>query len=471
MPGQGVYITFFDPGEPPGRALPPFGPLIGVVVRPKALVAERKSLEIPDDPTLSIARWLEAQLEYHRATGEEADGKKRSRMRVSAADGVFLRFVSFGVPGQGQALREIGPYAAVEVGGGDVQADGVVIAVRASNGATWELTPEAGAALAGERRSDIGFRSRTTSYNPGVDPRPTSAAPRPTVAPIVASPARGVESPPAELEQSRMLRERRDKEERERIERVQLDQERMDRERIEQEQIEEDSIGREMREHARIERERANEVVRMRREEEERQPRVAAAAPLATPLTSRVGGRPTAAKASEIEYAPDPLWWRLRYFLGGLLVLSVVMYVLIVVRGGVGVPGASQSVRTVGVGETIHGPRWDYVLNAVSRAPAVGASTAARGGYVVVRLAVTNKGAEGSEPLPGGFELVDSTGRRYSAESERSAVYASPSDLTWPTTFPVGRPVAVPLVFDVGTAAQGLELAIADAPQARIRIR
>jgi hypothetical protein len=460
VPGQGVYITFFDPGESPGRALPPFGPLIGVVVRPKALVAERKSLEIPDDPALSIARWLEAQLEYHRATGEEANGKRRSRMRLTAADGVFLRFVSFGAPGQGQALREIGPYAAVVISEADVQADGVVIAVRRSNDlATWELTPEAGAALGGQRKPDIGFRSRATSYNPKVDARPTSPPPQTSVAPVVApgvaKPTPAVVSPPAE-----------------RIERARLDQERMDRERVEQEQIEEDRAGRELREHARIERERANEVVRMRREEDERRPTVTKVAASATPLTSRAATRPTKASAgpSEIEYAPDPLWWRLRYVLGGLLVLSVIMYALILVRGGFNLPGASASVRTVGVGETIHGPRWDYVLNNVSREPSIGTSTA-RGIYVVVRLAVTNKGVEGSEPSPTGFEIVDSVGRRYAAEAQRAAVYATQTTFVWPTTFPAGRPVALPLVFDVDPAAQGLELIIADALQARMRIR
>jgi hypothetical protein len=484
VPEQGLYITFFDPGESPGRALPPFGPLIGVVVRPKELVAERKSSEIPSDPELSIARWLEAQLEYHRATGEESGGRKRSKMRLSATDGVFLRFAGTGAPGQGQALSEIGPYAAVVVGEDDVQADGIVIALRKPNDhAMWELTPAAGPTLAGERKADIGFRSRTTSYNPAVQTAPKSPPARPTAQPVVASPTvagptRGVVSPSAEVEQARIARERaaetldRERIEKARLEKARLDQERLERERIEQDQVENDRIGRELREHARIERARAEEVVRMRREEDLRRPQRAEVAPQATPLISRAAARPTqaASAASAIEYAPDPLWWRLRYFLGGLLLLSLVMYVLILVRGGFSLPGSVVSVRTVGVGETIHGPRWDYTLNSVSRTTVLGTSSPT-GVYVVVRLAVINKGAEGSEPLPSGFQIVDSAGRRYSAESERGAVYASQSTFIWPATFPAGQVVALPLVFDVDPAAQGLELAIADAPQARIRVR
>ena len=73
--------------------------------------------------------------------------------------------------------------------------------------------------------------------------------------------------------------------------------------------------------------------------------------------------------------------------------------------------------------------------------------------------------------FPGGFAIIDSAGRQYAAESERSKAYTSQTDFIWPPTFPVGRPITLPLVFDVDPAAQGLELVIFDVPQTRIRIR
>jgi hypothetical protein len=471
--GPGVYVTFFDPRESPGRALPPFGPLVDVVVRSHKLVAERRSSDIPTDPGLSIARWLEAQLEYHRATGEEAGGRKRSKMRLTAPDGLFLRFVTFGGPTQGPALRELGPFAVVAVGEREVEADGVVVAVRnASDLTTWELTPEAGADVAGGRRTDIAFRSRSTSYHRDVD---TRRQPAPPAAPPGKKPAAAVGSfapPLAELEAARSARERVDDEHlrKERVEKKRLEQ--IQREWVEQQQIEQDRVTREHRERARGEEERAEEDRRKRREEAERRSRAAETLATSTPLTDRVPPRAASvdATAGETGYAPEPLLWRLRFVLGGLLLLALLLYAVNVARGGFSLPtGGAASVRSVGIGETVRGPRWDYVLNNVSRAQSLG-SAVPRGVFVVLRLAVTNKGVEGSEPPPGGFTLIDSAGKQYTVEPLRGEAYASQTAFAWPATFPPGRPVTAPLVFDVDPAATGLQLVIADVPQVRIRL-
>jgi hypothetical protein len=474
--GPGVYITFFDPGESAGRALPPFGPLLDVVVRPKRLIAERKNHDIPDDPALSIARWLEAQLEYQRATGEEVGGRKRSRMRVTAADGLFLRFVTFGAPAQSTPLRELGPYAVVLVGENEVEGDGVVVAVRKPGDLTsWELTPKAGTDIAGARQADIGFRSRSTSHHPGLDVR-TQAPPqvqRPAALATKKSvPVSDLAPPLEELERARLARERLD---RVRLEHERIERERLDgiaRAKIEQEQIEADRVARQLRERARLEQERADELARKRREEAEQQPRAPGATMSSTPLTSRVAGRPTALRstAGEIEYAPEPLLWRLRFFLGGLLLLSVVLYAVTLVRGGFSLPSpGGATIRTVGVGETVTGGHWDVVLNNVARTTSSGTATA-QGVFVIVRVALTNKGAEGSEPSPGGFTIVDSNGKQYTAQSTGSEAYTSQTAFTWPASYPPGRPVTTPLVFDVDPAAKGLQLVIFDAPQARIRL-
>jgi hypothetical protein len=391
-------------------------------------------------------------------------------------DGLFLRFLTFGAPAKAAPPRELGPYAVVLVGEYDLEADGVVIAVRGDL-TTWELTSEAGANMAGTRQADIAFRSRSTSYHPGLDKRaqPSPQAQRPA-APVAKKPSAPVSDlvpPLEELEKARLARER--------LDRVRLEHERIERGRleglarakkIEQEQIEQDRVARQLRERARVEQERVDELARQRREKAERGPRAPVATLSSTPLTSRVGGRPTprSSASGEIEYAPEPLLWRLRFFLGGLLLLSLMLYAVTLVRGGFSFPTAGgPTVRTVGIGETVTGGHWDVVLNNVMRASTVGTATP-RGVFVVVRVAVTNKGAEGSEPSPGGFTIVDSNGKQYAAESTRSEAYTSQSVFAWPTSFPPGRPVTTPLVFDVDPAAKGLQLVIFDAPQARIRL-
>jgi len=93
---SGLYITFFTKDEPHDRDLPPVGPLDQVVLRHRQLVADRKAAQQSQDPGVSIDRWLEAELELQRATGEEPGGTKRSDIRVTAPDGVFVRFAVFG---------------------------------------------------------------------------------------------------------------------------------------------------------------------------------------------------------------------------------------------------------------------------------------------------------------------------------------------------------------------------------------
>src|SRR3982074_1797822 len=93
---SGLHITFFDKGETHDRELPPVGPLDRVVLRQRQLIAERGSVQQAQDAGVSIDRWLEAELEFQRATGEEPGGTKRLETRVTAPGGVFLRFAVFG---------------------------------------------------------------------------------------------------------------------------------------------------------------------------------------------------------------------------------------------------------------------------------------------------------------------------------------------------------------------------------------
>ncbi|MEK6207285.1 MAG: hypothetical protein AABM32_06545 [Chloroflexota bacterium] len=184
----GLYLTFFNEGEPFDAELPPVGPLDRVVVRERSLVADRKDGQEADHFG-GGGRWIEAESELRRATGKEPGGAKRSDLRIAAPEGVYLRFVSFGVAAEQDTVPELGPYAVVVVGKRGVEADGDSLATRrGSNGNLWELTGVGGSAFVGLSRPDIAFRTRSTVYHPETKlvraaPPPVQAPPRPVAAP------------------------------------------------------------------------------------------------------------------------------------------------------------------------------------------------------------------------------------------------------------------------------------------------
>lgn len=470
MAEPGVYVTFFNEGEPSDRGLPPVGPLVGVVARHKALVAERKTLQQVPDAHVSLDRWLEAEIEFQRATGAEPGGLRRTSLRVTAPEGVYLRFATFGEPHEVAPIGELGPFAVVNVTARSLEADGSVLATRQpSELAPWDITTAAGDAYAGQHKPDIAFRTVGVPYHSSVSAAPQRA--QPTVAPappppIVEppyTPPQRVEpeytpppvpsytpersytppvptySPPPPAEPP-ALTER-------------------DRELIQ-----------------RIERERAEEVLRARLQEEERR---RLGVDEHTEAASTWSMRYRQAVADEATAQPQPrfavdwraLLWRMRFALIGVLLLGVGLYGISVARTGFA-PGPQNQIKTVGIAEKISGPRWDYVVNGVQRVQAAGLAKP-RGIYLVVRIGLTNRGAEGSQTSPGDFAVVDPAGIQYSAESLQSDVYASPRNSTpyvWPQSFPAGRTVTTQLIFDVDPAAKGLQLVIQEVPKTRVRL-
>lgn len=171
----GLYVTFFNGEEPANRELPAVGPLYNVVLRHKSLVAERRTVMQAQELGVAIDRWLEAELEMQRATGEEPGGPKRSEKRISARDGVFLRFAVFGDSQERDIAPELGPFAVVVIGPRSVEADGRRLATRAASDlAPWELASGAGEELDGTHKPDIAFRTASTSYHPSITPVPAS---------------------------------------------------------------------------------------------------------------------------------------------------------------------------------------------------------------------------------------------------------------------------------------------------------
>jgi hypothetical protein len=471
----GLHVTFFEPGEAFHRELPPVGPLDHLVVGGRRLVAERSAVQQAQDIDVAIDRWLEAELELQRALGEEPGGTKRSELRVTARDGVYLRFAVLGDARERDLCPELGPFAVVVVGRRSVEADGQLLATRAASElAPWEMTSRAGADAAGRHKPDIAFRASGGTYHPEIvplppsPPAPSSALPpapsraaaqqrdplvrdpepfvvpdpvRPASAPVVVAPAAAPE-PPTLSENDVALIER-------------------------------------------MERERSEELLRARLQEEERR-RLGVDEADDAASTWAMRYRPQAANspgsAESGAAAPAALdWrglvWRMRFALIGLLLLAAGAYGFFSWRNGTPVSvasGGQQSFQTLGIAQKVTGTRWDYVVNGVQRAPTSGTSRA-RGTYYVVRIGVTNRGTEGAQLSPAEFTLIDASGTQYTAAGLSSGVYYgadnASSQFVWPQSFPVGKTASISVVFDVDPSlARGNQLAISELPRTRVNL-
>lgn len=395
----GLYLTFFSEGEPFDRELPPVGPLEHLVVRDRTLLADRKNGET--DPFGVGGRWVEAEHEFRRATGEEPGGATRPDLRVGAPEGVYLRFVSFGDDAEHDPMPELGPFAVVVVGRRGVEADGDSLATRAGASQNqWVLTGVGGSAFVGVVRPDIAFRTRSTGYHPEVTPsrkETRSAAPSSQPVPPPAA-ARATEpAPPAR--------------------------------------------------------------------------------PLEDPgptLRDRIGSERPAYVAAAVDDDPRE-WggaaWELRYFIIGALIVLIAVFSVPSIRSVLS--GGNPSAATVGVGTSLSAPDWTYNVGNVRRVATIGASKA-RGTYLVVQVAATNRGPASAQLQPSNFSLATASGEQYAAQPPSSGVYSSAlnaeSPYMWPTNFPVGRAVVVALIFDVNPSVTGTQLVIFDVPATRVRL-
>jgi hypothetical protein len=395
----GLYLTFFSEGEPFDRELPPVGPLEHVVVRDRTLVADRKDGET--DPFGVGGRWVEAERELRRATGQEPGGATRPDLRIGAPEGVYLRFVSFGDDAEHDPMPELGPYAVVVVNRRGVEADGDPLATRSGAAQNqWVLTGVGGSAFVGVVRTDIAFRTRSTKYHPEVTPFRREARP-------VAPPSRPAPPPAAA---------------------------------------------------------RAPAPSRPTRPVEDPGPT----------LRDRIGSeRPTYAAAT-VE-ADSREWfgaaWQLRYVIIGALIALILVFSVPSIRALT--TGSGTSAAIVGAGTSLTAPNWTYNVGNVRRLATIGTARA-RGTYLVVQVAVTNRGPASAQLQPSNFSLITASGEQYAAQPTTSGVYSSAqnseSSYMWPTIFPVGRAVVVPLIFEVNPSVTGTQLVIYDVPATRVRL-
>jgi hypothetical protein len=499
----GLYVTFFTKDEPASRELPPVGPLDNVVLRQHVLLAERRSVQQAQELGVAIDRWLEAELEMQRATGEEPGGAKRTERRFSARSGVYLRFAVFGDSHEHDLVPELGPFAVVVVGTTSIEADGLTLATRRqSELAVWELATGAGDENVGLHKPDVALRTSNTSYHSSITPtqaRPraaeTSAAAPAPVAPAARPlvPASPIAPPPFELPPLQSSPRERPAASGPVItparESEPLFQDRPrkpaeiysvasttpaaeppltpdDRAMIEQ-----------------LDRERRDETLRTRIAGEERkrlgigieEQQLGRSAP-----NVAMRYRPQqASDATEDEVASTLEWgpalWRMRFAIIGVLLLGVGLYVFLVLRtGSAPTISGGQQVQNVGIAQRFSSDRWEFVVNGLQKVPTAGLARA-RGTFYVVRIGVTNRGSETQQLSPGDFTIIDANGAEYGPVGLSSGAYQAPdnpnSPYLWPQSFPNGRTVTFSVLFDLDPSLpRGMLLKVSDQPNVRVRL-
>jgi hypothetical protein len=479
---SGLYITFFTKDEPHDRELPPVGPLDQVVLRHRQLVAERKAAQQSQDPGVSIDRWLEAELELQRASGEEPGGTKRSDIRVTAPDGVFVRFAVFGDVREPDPITEVGPFAIVVVGPRSVEGDGQQLASRSAGDlATWELTSGAGDDFVGLHKPDIAFRNATGAYHRSIAPAPT---PRSAQVDATLPPAAPQLEPPREEPLFVPPREELlNAATTEPLFRPREEHAYADTPPRPAWPTEEVSAltSSDIELITRIERERAEETLRARVQEKERRRLGVDEAAGDSASTWATRYRPQEATP---ENTPDAqgggltfgaLLWRMRFAIIGVLLVGVGAYGFAAITTGTAPNVAGvQQFSYVGVGTRFSGTRWDWIVNGVQRVTSAG-NAKPRGIYYLVRVGATNKGTEGAQVAPNDFVLVDPNGIEHTALGLASGVYQGPSNVgssnLWPREFPVGRTVNFNVLFDIEPSlGRGMVFGIADIPKTRVRL-
>ena len=472
----GIYVTFLDADEPANKELPPVGPLDHVVDRHKLLLAERRMITQADELGVSIGRWLEAELELQRAMGQEPGGTKRPERRFIARDGVFLRFVVFGDQYERDPVPELGPFAVVHVGTRGVEADGTMLATRApSELASWVLTDACGDGFAGAHKSDIAFRSTNSAYHHSIaritpPPAITASAPASFADEDPVTPA-----PPAQPEWTGFV----DRPVR-KVEVYSPQQYTPAPAAAEPELTPED---RQLIE--RIERDRQDDTLRARIQDEERKRLGVDTAQAGEGTTwamryrtqpgeGEAGGNEVVGVESEGGRQWGAALWRTRFVIIGVLLLIVAAYYGVVFVTGGAPSAAGGQIQYAGIAQKFSGTRWDYTVNGTQMTRVAGTSVS-RGQYYIVRLAVTNKGTEGLQISPNDFTLVDANGTEYRAEGLTAGPYQTSantgSPFIWPPSFPIGRASTLSVVFDLpADSGRGVLLKISELPNTRVRL-
>jgi hypothetical protein len=477
---QGVYLQFFDEGEPADRELPPLGPFELLIIRHNRIIGDRENIEHDVLGAGSVERWLEAELELRRALGDEPGGVRRSHMRIRAPRGdIIVRFYDY-AGDEAPKVPELGPFYALVVAKREVRADDKLIALRSTDMSPWTLTDAIRPGIAGINKADFSVFSLSVR-EPRSAPRPTApppiavqqVAPSPAVASF-AAPAREPVAPPPVADSGPAPADR------EFVERRKIQREVYVARPLptQDEQLTPADVNLILRVDKLKQQELAQQLMveRLRREQHvdpEIALRTAAVDELPMRFQPPVKER-TAAEIESEEYEDEPftgrilgLLWRARLVIITLLILVAGVSAYGYIRTSA--PSGPPPLTFASVGTKIGTPDWTIAVDSVERTFTLGTTRPVAGSLLLVHITATKKNGDAPNLDPANFALVDAAGAHISAFGTTSDVYRSTAGLTWPVRYAVSAPTRSVLVFDVNPGAKGLLLLITG-PNVEVRI-
>ena len=454
----GVYLQFYDEGEPIGKELPPLGPFELLIIRHNRIIGDREQVVHDTTGLGSVERWLEAELELRRALGDEPGGVRRSHMRIRAPRGdIIVRFYDY-AGDEPPKVPELGPFYALTIGKREVRADDRLLAIRATDMSPWTLTDAVRPGIAGINKADLSVFSLSIR-----EPRAAAAAPQPAapVAPQPAAPAVAVTLP--------LAPERPDPRQEPFVERRKVQREiYVARPAPQQdESLTPADVNLILRVDKLKQQELAEQLMieRLRREQHA-SPELALrpGAPETMPMRFQrpVRERGLVGTAEVKEEREQSSGARILQLLwsGRLVIVTVLVILAAVSAYGYLKPRAVTAnepppLSFAAMGQKIAGAGWTYQVTSVERAPRLGTVPPQTGGYLIVHVTVqrTDQSAPPLETTE--FQLIDATGARSFALPASSEVYRG-TGLVWATKYAPNAFVQDHLAFDVSPTATGL---------------
>lgn len=467
---SGVYVQFFNEGEPFEKELPPLGPFELLIIRHNRIIGDREQIEHDIMGLGSVERWLEAELELRRALGDEPGGVRRSHMRIRAPRGdIIVRFYDY-AGDEAPKVPELGPFYSLTVGKREVRADDKLLAIRATDMSPWTLTDAVRPGIAGINKADFSVFSLSVR-------EPQAMAPHPAATPVISAPAphgstaytpapaAAAVPPPDAPHAGRQT----DFVERRRLQRevyVARPDPKQD------EQLTPADVNLILRVDRLKQQELAEQLMIERlRKQQHVPPETALGAEPAAPVPMRfqppVKERVAAAEPAE-QYETESfssraltVLWRARLVLVTILLIAAAIAAYGYLQPRVSTVGAPP-LTFAAMNEKIQTPDWSYTVTSVERSVRLGTVQSTSGGFLVVHLTVARK-SSGAPPLDTtDFQLIDQNGARSLAFSPLSEIYKG-TGLKWATQYPMNAFVLDHLAFDVSPSAKGLILHIRSA--------
>ena len=457
----GVYLQFFDEGEPLEKELPPLGPFELLIIRHNRIIGDREQVEHDVLGVGSVERWLEAELELRRALGDEPGGARRAHMRIRAPRGdIIVRFYDY-AGDEPPKVPELGPFYSLTVGKREVRADDKLLAIRATDMSPWTLTDQGRPGVAGINKADFSVFS-LSAREPLSSARPAPSAPAvhaPPVPPSAPPPVTAELAPAAPQEE---FVERRKVKREIYVARPTT---------TEEQTLTPADVNLILRVDKLKQQELAEQLMieRLRREQHT-SPEVAlrADAPASLPMRFQppVKEREAVETARDEEYETEPFTTRLLDFLWSA---RLVLVTLLLIAVGVSAYGylqprvtasAAPPLTFAAVGEKIQTADWTYTVISVERPRSIAAATPTTGGFLIIHITVIRKNLDAAPPDPSAFTLIDSNGARALAFPASSDVYGPATGLLWATRYPMGNIVHDHLAYDINPSAKDLLLLI-----------